>query len=129
MDYQFIKCFNPRHITNRYTGEEVLVECGKCEACLLKKNVSRKSRCLLENAAHRYCYFVTLTYKNKYLPQCTLVEKKKTRMVVTYIPSLRTRLIIPTSIRKPIHTIMNLAIMMENILAKSTLKRMLTKWH
>ena len=74
IDYQFIKCSNPRHIMNRYTGEEVLVECGKCEACLLKKNVSRKSRCLLENAAHRYCYFVTLTYENKYLPQCTLVE-------------------------------------------------------
>lgn len=77
MDYQFIKCSNPRHITNRYTGQQVLVECGKCEACLLKKNLSRKSRCLLENSAHRYCYFVTLTYENKFLPQCTLAEKKK----------------------------------------------------
>lgn len=127
IDYQFIKCSNPRHITNRYTGEVVLAECGKCEACLLKKNVSRKSRCLLENAAHRYCYFVTLTYANKYLPQCTLVEKKKTKMAVTFIPSLKTRLTIPFMTRIPTHTSMKHVIMMENIWAKCTLNRMLTK--
>lgn len=62
---------------NRWTGEVILAECGKCEACLLKKNIARKSRCQLEDAAHRYCYFVTLTYENKYLPQCTLVLKKE----------------------------------------------------
>ena len=126
MDYQFVKCYHPRHTFNRWTGEVVLTECGKCEACQLKKNIARKSRCMLENAAHRFCYFVTLTYENKYLPLCTLVEKKKTNLVVLPSPSLRTELIIPSTIRKPNLINTKLDIMMESISEKFILGLKLT---
>lgn len=66
--YKYIKCLHPQRVFNKYTGEFILAECGKCEACLMKKNLSRKTRCQLENISHKYCYFVTLTYSNEYLP-------------------------------------------------------------
>lgn len=75
MEYTSIKCLHPKRITNRWTGKEVLVECGKCEACLTKKNVARKTRCQLESMSHKYHYFVTLTYRRKFRPLIRIVHK------------------------------------------------------
>lgn len=59
---------------NRYTGETILVECGKCESCLLKKSLAKKVKCQLESASHKYCVFGTLTFDNKHLPLVQLVN-------------------------------------------------------
>lgn len=74
-DYGYIKCLEPRHIFNKYTGETILAECGKCEACLLKKSLASTMRCNLESSFHKFDVFVTLTYANKYLPKVRLINK------------------------------------------------------
>lgn len=76
-DFPFIKCLNPSRILNRYTGENVLVECGKCEHCRLKRSLASTTRCKIEAASHRFTYFVTLTFENKYLPCARLVFRKE----------------------------------------------------
>lgn len=72
-DELHIKCLNPRFVRNKYTGDYILAECGKCEHCLLKKSVHRTQLCKLESSVHRYHYFVTLTFANEYLPKARLV--------------------------------------------------------
>ena len=68
-----IKCLNPRFIQNKYTGKEILVECGKCEHCLMKKSVVRTQLCKMESALHKFHYFVTLTFSNEHLPKARLI--------------------------------------------------------
>lgn len=72
MEHHYIKCLEPKFITNRYTGKTILIECGKCEHCLMKKSLERTQLCKLESACYRYHYFVTLTYANEYLPKARL---------------------------------------------------------
>lgn len=74
-DYPFVKCLHPRRVFNKYTGEWVLADCGKCEHCRLKSSLGRRVRCELENLTHRYCYFITLTYANKFLPMMQLLPR------------------------------------------------------
>lgn len=69
----FINCLNPKFILNRYTGKEVLIECGQCESCRMKKSALRTTLCKLESTQHRWHYFVTLTYSNENLPKARLV--------------------------------------------------------
>lgn len=70
VEYPFIKCLHPKRIINPYTKEPLIVRCDKCEACLLQKSAMRSLRCKLESLSHKYCYFVTLTYSNEYVPVC-----------------------------------------------------------
>lgn len=85
MKYSFIKCLEPRFITNIYTGEEVFVECGKCESCLMKKSLARTTRCKLESSVHRYTFFSTLTYDNEHLPLARLVNNNDKLNVYTFV--------------------------------------------
>ena len=62
------RCEHPKYIKNKYTGELVEVPCGKCNKCLLNKCNSGMLLCSIEEAYHRYCYFVTLTYADEHLP-------------------------------------------------------------
>lgn len=64
----FIKCYHPQIIVNKYTKEKLLVPCGHCHACLLSKSKHRSMLCDIEEQQHRYCYFVTLSYSNEFLP-------------------------------------------------------------
>lgn len=73
-EYPYIKCLNPRRITNIWTGDDVVVECGKCEHCILKKSLARTIRVKLESAVHKYFYFVTTTFDNDNLPCARLVQ-------------------------------------------------------
>lgn len=73
MTENFIKCLNPRFIKNKYTGEVIFSECGRCEHCMLKKSAVRTMLCKLESSVHRYCYFVTLTFANQFMPVARLV--------------------------------------------------------
>ena len=63
-----VSCLHPKLVYNKYTHEEVFVPCGHCSVCLNKRSISRKNACLMEAASHRYTFFVTLTYKNNYVP-------------------------------------------------------------
>ena len=64
-----VSCLDPQDITNPYTHEHLRVRCGKCRACrnaLAKRWINKLEQ---EKRAWKYCYFVTLTYDNKFLPR------------------------------------------------------------
>lgn len=67
-NYPFIKCLHPVRIANRSTGEPIIVGCGKCAACIGMRAAQMTLKCNLESQAHRYCYFITLTYDEVHLP-------------------------------------------------------------
>lgn len=69
-----VHCLSPKKITNPYTGESLLVPCGHCEACSLKKSSMSTLKCRLESQSNRYTYFVTLTYRNDCIPRAELVD-------------------------------------------------------
>lgn len=62
-------CLNPKRITSPYTGEVMIVPCGKCKACTLHKNNRLAFQCDLEEQSHKYCVFITLTYANRFIPR------------------------------------------------------------
>lgn len=65
---RIVTCHHPRVIKNRFTNELVNVACGSCAACRLKKAARYTQLCKYESATAKYCYFVTLTYANEYIP-------------------------------------------------------------
>lgn len=66
--YPTVKCFHPRVVMNKYTGDLIEVGCGVCKACVLQKSRKMSFLCSLEENEHKYCMFVTLTYSNDYAP-------------------------------------------------------------
>ena len=70
-------CLKKRFVTNRYTGMQVLVDCGSCPACQQKKRNYQKF--LFGNNSNSYVLFVTLTYNNISLPYVILSEVEKLR--------------------------------------------------
>jgi len=64
-----VSCLDPQDIINPYTHEHLRVRCGKCRACrnaLAKRWINKLEQ---EKRAWKYCYFVTLTYDNNFLPR------------------------------------------------------------
>ena len=55
-------CTNMKWVHNKYTGDSVLVSCGRCEACLQEKADRRARRIKNEINDNNLCLFVTLTY-------------------------------------------------------------------
>lgn len=55
-------------ITHDRFGDSLVVPCGKCPACLSRKNSVNLSKVLSLFASHKYALFVTLTYDNDHLP-------------------------------------------------------------
>lgn len=68
-NYPFTKCLDPQKIRNPYTGDTLIVGCGKCEACNMQKSSIRSLKCKLESMSHCYTYFVTLTYRDEDIPR------------------------------------------------------------
>ena len=67
-------CTNQRLIVNKYTGHELYVPCGKCEACQQEKAAHRVSR-IKSNLKDGYVtLLVSLTY-NRF--SCPYVDKKE----------------------------------------------------
>lgn len=77
MNYPFTPCLHPRAVFNSYTREQMVVSCGHCKACLLRKSSRYTSMSRLEASSHSYTYFVTLTYSNHYLPKAYFVPNGK----------------------------------------------------
>lgn len=66
--YLIHQCANPTVIRNRYTGEQVYVQCGRCDYCRLRKSSQAEMECNIQLASSAYCDFLTLTYSNDYIP-------------------------------------------------------------
>lgn len=62
------RCQHPRTVVNKYTHESVVVPCGSCPSCLLRRSAVQTNLLTTYSAQFRYAYFVTLTYAPCYLP-------------------------------------------------------------
>lgn len=65
-----LSCENPQRIFNKYIGEYVWVPCGKCNTCRNAKSARWTDALERERLAHRFCFFITLTYDDFNLPIC-----------------------------------------------------------
>ena len=61
-------CLYQRYIKNPYTGKDVYVKCGHCNACLQEKAARRTSRIRNNVCSGQTALFVTLTYANMFVP-------------------------------------------------------------
>ena len=61
-------CQHRSFITNRYTGQRIAVDCGKCDYCIYKRAQKASMRVKTAGSAFKYSYFVTLTYDNEHIP-------------------------------------------------------------
>lgn len=61
-------CVNAKWVTNKYTGQKLFVNCGHCAACQQQKAQIRTSRLKNSIKEGEIGLFVTLTYKNEFLP-------------------------------------------------------------
>lgn len=61
-------CQHPRTVVNKYTHESVLVSCGSCPSCILRRSGIQTNLLTTYSAQFRYVYFVTLTYAPCFLP-------------------------------------------------------------
>lgn len=62
------RCQNPRTVVNKYTHEPVVVSCGACPSCVLRRSGVQTNLLTTYSAQFRYVYFVTLTYAPCFLP-------------------------------------------------------------
>lgn len=74
--YPYVHCLHPHKIYNKYSGDVLTVPCGCCEACQLSRSKKMSLLCSLEELDNKYCYFVTLTYSNDYIPLMYPIETK-----------------------------------------------------
>ena len=73
-------CFAPQKIVNKATGEEMYVDCRKCEYCRNKRAWELSARIDREflDPSNKFALFVTLTYDNENLPVYTLDKSDST---------------------------------------------------
>jgi hypothetical protein len=62
------RCQHPRTVVNKYTHEPVVVSCGLCPSCVLRRSAIQTNLLTTYSAQFRYIYFVTLTYAPCFLP-------------------------------------------------------------
>lgn len=62
------RCQNPCTVVNKYTHESVVVSCGHCPSCILRRSGIQTNLLTTYSAQFRYVYFVTLTYAPCFLP-------------------------------------------------------------
>ena len=69
-------CQHPRTVVNKYTHESVVVSCGRCPSCVLRRSSVQTNLLTTYSAQFRYVYFVTLTYAPCFLPtlEVSIVE-------------------------------------------------------
>lgn len=67
-------CLNPVKVYNKFTHDVLYVPCGHCYSCL--KNKSNRDTALAMNISSnfKYCYFVLLSYEDKFLPLMEVVS-------------------------------------------------------
>ena len=70
--YLLSECLHPIKVFNKYTNDVIYAPCGRCYSCL--KNKSNRDTALAMNIASnfKYCYFVWLSYEDRYLPYIEL---------------------------------------------------------
>lgn len=70
-------CYSPRDIFVRSQHKGYLVPCGKCAGCLERKRQTWILRAEYEMRSFKYCYFVSLSYSDEYLPYESYTRKER----------------------------------------------------
>lgn len=86
-------CLHPQVKRNIYTGEDVVVRCGRCESCRNTRAALWVQKLDAEMQAHKYTLFVTLQYDEQNVPQVVRLRKEDTPFISgayswSYIDSL-----------------------------------------
>lgn len=61
-------CTHKKYITNRYTGDRLLVNCGRCKSCLQEKANRSRNRIRAALPDGFQFLFVCLSYKDEFIP-------------------------------------------------------------
>lgn len=61
-----LRCEHPKTIYK--DGKRMMVACGKCHTCQLRKANTKSTILRLFGQDYKYCHFITLTYAPEYLP-------------------------------------------------------------
>lgn len=70
-------CVNRKEIINPYTHKSLVVDCGRCPACLQAK-ANKRARRIKEQLQDHDNYFVTLTYDSRFAPYIYERDLKET---------------------------------------------------
>lgn len=62
-------CLNPQFVYNKYINKRVYVDCGKCPACLQRKQDRWIARMMQERRCWQFCYMLYLDYNDDNLPR------------------------------------------------------------
>lgn len=76
-----MSCLHPSVVRNPYTGEEVVVRCGKCSACLNTRAALWVQKIDEESRHHKYSLFCTIQYDELNVPQMIRLRKEDTPFV------------------------------------------------
>ena len=68
-------CEHPKTIKNPYTGEVMVVPCGRCNTCINKKASQWIQRLDQESRCWKYTAFFTLTYDQDHMPLLKIADK------------------------------------------------------
>lgn len=61
-------CTNRSRVINPYTRKSLVVDCGKCPACLQSRAIHRTSKIKNQSSSDFDIFFVTLTYAPQFVP-------------------------------------------------------------
>lgn len=76
-----LSCRRPRVVDNR-RGQPVLVSCGRCPECLMRKSARNTILALQESSENKYCFFITLTYDDANIPVAMIKDKNESRYFI-----------------------------------------------
>jgi hypothetical protein len=72
----YTECQHKHEVINPYTGDTILVPCGVCDACKVSKSILAENRIYAQKSVSKHCYFVSLTYKNEFIPYYEVETQK-----------------------------------------------------
>lgn len=65
-------CVNMTWVTNKYTGQDVLVKCGECLSCQYERAQTYRSMIDTQYKPDMVQFFITLDYDNRFVPNIPL---------------------------------------------------------
>lgn len=69
-------CLHKVEVRQPFTGETILVPCGTCPACLMRKSYRNELACKANESLFKYTYFVTLTYNTACCPRYSFINTR-----------------------------------------------------
>ena len=85
-------CESPKIVRNQYTHEWLQVPCGHCAGCVTTQNYQRTMVLDRHFASYPFCYFVTLTYNEQYVPKSdtglNIVSKRDVQLFIKRLRKL-----------------------------------------